>query len=290
MDLGGGRVPRRHAELLGSEDVAELVSHRLGVDEKLVLDDLEVGAGEPHAPRPLRGHGLHAQPSGAPDAQVHRHLGDGAAVGSVPGREVLGHSPERPDRLRGCRKRALDHHAVAGVVLAQGASHVLVVGVLRVAFVELCEVAAHPVEAGLPHRSVLLGPGRHLLERCCIETARPELRLSATHDQAGLLENLEVLGDGWQGQLEGFSELVDGRLALGKPREHRAPGGVRECREGGVEPLIRGGSHRAPYFTYEINNYLVKYASALRSSSPHASPSCRCRAAGSCRVQRRRRP
>src|SRR5438093_161785 len=40
---------------------------------------------------------------------------------------------------------------------------------------ELCEVAVHPVEAGLPDGAVLLGPGRDLLEARGIEGARPVL-------------------------------------------------------------------------------------------------------------------
>lgn len=50
---------------------------------------------------------------------------------------------------------------------------------------ELSEVVVHPVEAGLPDGPILLGPGRHLLERPCVEGAGTELRSSTAYDQAG---------------------------------------------------------------------------------------------------------
>ena len=53
-------------------DVAVLVGHRLGVDEALVLDDVEVLAGEPHVQAPVRHLYLHAQEAVSADADVHR--------------------------------------------------------------------------------------------------------------------------------------------------------------------------------------------------------------------------
>src|SRR3546814_5461779 len=58
---------------------------------------------------------------------------------------------------------------------------------------EAREVLGHPVEPGLPHRAVLLGPGRDLLEWSGVEGARPVLGLVASLDQPGTLQHLDVL-------------------------------------------------------------------------------------------------
>src|SRR5438045_137948 len=60
---------------------------------------------------------------------------------------------------------------------------------------QLGEVVLESVEAFLPEAAVLLDPGVHVFERAGVETARPPLRLPAARDQAGALEDLEVLGD-----------------------------------------------------------------------------------------------
>jgi hypothetical protein len=48
-----------------------------------------------------------------------------------------------------------------------------------------------------------------------------------------------VLRDGLDRDRERRRELVDGRLAIGEPREDRAPGGVGQGREGGAQ-LVDG--------------------------------------------------
>src|SRR4051812_42326599 len=60
---------------------------------------------------------------------------------------------------------------------------------------ELPEVVVHPVEAGFPHRPVLLGPGRDLLEARGLESARPVLGSLSPHDQPRSLQHLDVLRD-----------------------------------------------------------------------------------------------
>src|SRR5690242_20288785 len=73
---------------------------------------------------------------------------------------------------------------------------------------ELLHVLVHPFEAGLPHRSVPLGPRRDVLERRGVEDARPVLGALTAHDQAGALQHLEVLRDRGKRERERFGELV----------------------------------------------------------------------------------
>src|SRR4051812_5495756 len=61
---------------------------------------------------------------------------------------------------------------------------------------ELLEVGVHPVEAGLPDGSVLLGPCGDRFEWRAVEGARPVLRLVPASDQPGPFQHLDVLGDG----------------------------------------------------------------------------------------------
>src|SRR6266567_3170377 len=72
---------------------------------------------------------------------------------------------------------------------------------------ELGHVVVHPVEAGLPDGSVLLGPARQLRQRRGLQGARPVLSPVPTRHQPGSLEHLDVLGDGRKGHVERLSEL-----------------------------------------------------------------------------------
>src|SRR5438477_12485783 len=78
---------------------------------------------------------------------------------------------------------------------------------------ELSEVVVHPVEAALPDRPVLLGPGRHRLEWCGVERARPVLSSLTPYDQPGPFQRLDVLRDGRKCDLERLGVLVDGPRA-----------------------------------------------------------------------------
>src|SRR6516225_7977841 len=103
---------------------------------------------------------------------------------------------------------------------------------------ELSEVGVHPVEAGLPHAPVLLGPGRDLLEWCGVESTRPVLGVVAPDDQPRLLQHLDVLRAGRERHLERRSELVDCCLAFREARQDCSPRRVGKCREGLAEPIL----------------------------------------------------
>src|SRR5262245_20017977 len=65
------------------------------------------------------------------------------------------------------------------------------------------EVAVKPVEALLPVPAVALEPVVDLTQRSRLEAARTPLGLAAARDEAGALQDLEVLGDRRQGHVEG---------------------------------------------------------------------------------------
>src|SRR5262245_50028590 len=57
---------------------------------------------------------------------------------------------------------------------------------------ELPDVVVHAVEAGLPDRSVLLGPGRDLRQWCGLQRAGAVLGPVSTHHQPRALQHLEL--------------------------------------------------------------------------------------------------
>src|SRR5262245_37238279 len=91
---------------------------------------------------------------------------------------------------------------------------------------ELSDVVAHAVEADLPHRAILLGPGRDLLKRSRLQRTRPVLRVLATDDQACALQHLDVLGDRRKRHRERLSEFVDGGLTSREAVQDPPPGRV----------------------------------------------------------------
>ncbi len=59
-----------------------------------------------------------------------------------------------------------------------------------------------------------------------IELAGSILSLTGTFYQASVFEDFEVLGDGGEGDIEGFGELVNGAFAGGESGEDSSPSGI----------------------------------------------------------------
>src|SRR3954452_1996795 len=110
---------------------------------------------------------------------------------------------------------------------------------------ELPEVVVHPVESCFPHRPVLLGPGRDLLEARGFERARPVLGSLSPHPQPRTLEALDVLRDRRQRHLERLGEFVHRCGAGGESSEDRSARRVGQRSEGLAQPVVvhlrRGG-------------------------------------------------
>jgi hypothetical protein len=72
------------------------------------------------------------------------------------------------------------------------------------------------------------------------------------------LEDLDVLGDGWERHVKRLGELVDGRLTLGETGQDRPTGRVGECGERLAEPVFFDSRRRCSdlYFPkWLINQY-----------------------------------
>ena len=78
---------------------------------------------------------------------------------------------------------------------------------------------------------VALDPLGHQVEDLRFEVHRSALGFPGAAHQTGVLEHLEVLGDGLDGHLIGLGELIDGGVRDGEPGHHVAPGGIGQGRE-----------------------------------------------------------
>src|SRR3954452_11243449 len=101
------------------------------------------------------------------------------------------------------------------------------------------------VEAGVPEAAVALEPLGGIAHRRAAQSRRAQLRGPPALDQAGALEDAQVLGDGLQRDRERRGELVHRGLALDEPREDRPPGRVGQGGEGRAELVGRSGHIQA---------------------------------------------
>ena len=217
---------------------------------------------------PVRADGVEAAPEGGLELRpAGRGVAPRPSVAGVPvldlGADVVGADPAGeqlgvgvgPEQLRrGGREVAVDvdhrdllvgldpglgarggHDACPSVCGFCFRGVVLVVlVVLRQRVAVLVESGEHRVEA----REALLGPALvpldplgHEVEHLRFQVHRAALCLPAAADQAGVLEHLEVLGDGLEGHLVGRRDRVDRGVAHRQPGDDVAPGRVGECRE-----------------------------------------------------------
>src|SRR3989442_16014184 len=104
---------------------------------------------------------------------------------------------------------------------------------------QLAKIASRAVESFSQKRAIVLQPARGVLEGTRLEPAGPPLRLATARDQTGVLQHLEVLGDRGKAHREGLGQLRDRGLARAEASKDRAPGGIGQGREGGVEAIGR---------------------------------------------------
>src|SRR4051812_46070530 len=99
----------------------------------------------------------------------------------------------------------------------------------------LFEQIVQTLEAAFPELAVALQVGGRLSQGLGRQSARPPLPISAARDQTGLLQHLQMLGDGRLAHREGGGKLVDGSLAVRQPSEDRATGRIGESGEDGIK-------------------------------------------------------
>ena len=90
----------------------------------------------------------------------------------------------------------------------------------------------------LGDESVAVDPGGQAFEGRGVQMHGTPLGVARAGDEAGVLEHLDVLGDGLFGDGEGFGELVDGGVAAREARHHGAPDGIGQRHEGAVERVV----------------------------------------------------
>jgi len=89
------------------------------------------------------------------------------------------------------------------------------------------------LDDGTAWPSVGIAPSKRRIER-----ARSELRSVTSHDQAGSLQDLDVLRDRREGHLERLGEFVHIGCALREARKNRSPRRVGQCGERFVKPVF----------------------------------------------------
>lgn len=82
-----------------------------------------------------------------------------------------------------------------------------------------------------------MDPPLDLFERLGIQLQDVLPSLSFPPNEAGPLKHFQVLGNGVQRHLEGVGQFGHARRAEGKPRQDRAPSGIRDSREHGSESI-----------------------------------------------------
>src|SRR6185437_15025714 len=102
---------------------------------------------------------------------------------------------------------------------------------------QFAQVFFEAVETLFPEAAIAFEPFVDALQRLWFQLAGAPLRIAAPADEPRLLQNLEVLGDGGRAYLERFGQFLHRGLTQCQPREDRAPRGVGEGREGGVQAI-----------------------------------------------------
>jgi hypothetical protein len=99
-----------------------------------------------------------------------------------------------------------------------------------------------------PEHTVAIDPLGNGPQGAAIEGTSVDASFSSAVDQAGLLENAEVLGNRWPRHVEGSGKLADGGVAGRKARENGPSGWVRQRGEGQIKPRVIG-NHKVTYIS-----------------------------------------
>ena len=100
------------------------------------------------------------------------------------------------------------------------------------------EVLFHAVEAGFPDRSVTLRPRQDIANRTRLDRTRPVLGVTGPDNQAGVLEDLEVLGHRRELHIERLRQLTHRRNTVGEARQQRPTHRTRQGGEHVVQSIL----------------------------------------------------
>src|SRR6185312_3502612 len=113
-------------------------------------------------------------------------------------------------------------------------------GILLLLGLEFLEIDLEAVEALVPELAVALQPFIDAHERLRLQLCGAVLRLASAGDEACMLQDLQVFGDGRQAHVEGLRQLVHRGLAQRQAGQNGPAGRVGEGREG-FRKAVRGG-------------------------------------------------
>src|ERR1700733_7798630 len=99
------------------------------------------------------------------------------------------------------------------------------------------QVFIETIEAFFPEAAVMLDPVGNVAQWRRFKPARAPLSLPSTRNEAGMLQHLQVTGDGRHAHCKWLGEIGDRGLSVDQPREDGAAGWVGEGGEGGAESV-----------------------------------------------------
>jgi hypothetical protein len=98
-------------------------------------------------------------------------------------------------------------------------------------------------ELVFPEGAIVFDPLSRVFHWFRREAAAVDATVDFATEQAGGLENAQMLGNGWERDIERSGQFRDGRFALGKAGKDGAASRVGECAKGGIQKRRRIVNH-----------------------------------------------
>jgi hypothetical protein len=113
-------------------------------------------------------------------------------------------------------------------------------GIFFLLCLNFLQVIVEAIEGLFPELAIALEPMGGILEGLDFEATGTPLGLPAAGDQAGVLEDFQVLGDCWESHLERPGEVVDRGFAAAEMGEDGTARGIGKGGESGGEVVLCG--------------------------------------------------
>jgi hypothetical protein len=98
-------------------------------------------------------------------------------------------------------------------------------------------------ELVFPEGAIVFDPLGRVFHRFRREAAAVDATVDFATEQAGGLEDAQMLRNGWERDIERSGQFRDGRFALGKAGKDSAASRVGECAKGGIQKRRRIVNH-----------------------------------------------
>jgi hypothetical protein len=96
------------------------------------------------------------------------------------------------------------------------------------------------IELVFPEGAVRVDPSGGVLHGLGRQTAAVDTAVDFALEESRGFEHAQVLGNRWQGNVEGLGQFRDGGLAPGQPCEDGAAGGIGQSAKGGIQRGVCG--------------------------------------------------